>query len=598
LEVWLQERTKGQPLNELAVMRQRVAELEALEAQRRQAEKERERLLTTLQRRNTQLQTAAQVSKSASTILDPVALTAQAVNLIQERFAFYYVGLFLVDEAREYAVLRAGSGEAGRQMLQEAHKLRVGGESMIGWCVAHATARIALDVGQEATRFANPLLPETRSEMALPLISRGRCIGALTVQSVREAAFSEQDVAVLQTVAEQLATAITNARLYEAAQQEIAERKRAEEELRKSEARYRTLVHQAPIGVVRANRAGRITHVNPVAMEILGLSSEQATRRFNLLTLPGLTEAGITDDIHRCMKQGTQITGEYHYALDLGQESTIRLHITPLYARPRDEAVGGVLVMLEDVTEQRRLERQVLQSAKLASIGELAAGVAHEINNPVNGIINYAQLVLNRADLGARERHFMEGILREGNRVAGIVRDLLTFARVENEAHSLAHVPDILQAALKLTGQQLRKGGIILQVEEQADLPRVKCRSHRIQQVFLNLISNARHALNARYPGRDPNKRLDIRVERAEVNGQLYVSTTFYDQGMGIPAHQLPHIFTPFFTTKRPDEGTGLGLAVSYGIVQNHRGDIQVESVEGEYTVFRVYLPVDPGWEV
>ncbi len=197
------------------------------------AERERERLLKNLEKRTTQLQTAAQISKFANTLLDPDQLIRQSVDLIQEQFDFYYVGLFLVDEGREYAVLKAGSGEAGRQMLRDGHRLKVAGPSMIGWCVANAQPRIALDVGCEAVRFDNPYLPETRSEMALPLVSRQRCIGALTVQSTREAAFGLADITVLQAMAEQLAIAIDNAKLYATAKREISERREAEERIRR-----------------------------------------------------------------------------------------------------------------------------------------------------------------------------------------------------------------------------------------------------------------------------------------------------------------------------------------------------------------------------
>jgi PAS domain S-box-containing protein len=193
---------------------------------------ERERLLTDLARRSTQLQTAAEVSRAASSILNPDELMRQVVNLVRERFELYYAGLFLVDqtgewtgEAGRWAVLRAGTGEAGRIQLEQGHKLEIGGESMVGWCVANKQARIALDVGEEAVRFENPLLPETRSEMALPLIVRGQVIGAMTVQSTQESAFSDEDVAVLQTMADQLAVAIENARLFEQAQMR-AERER------------------------------------------------------------------------------------------------------------------------------------------------------------------------------------------------------------------------------------------------------------------------------------------------------------------------------------------------------------------------------------
>jgi signal transduction histidine kinase/ActR/RegA family two-component response regulator len=188
-----------------------------LESEKAAAEAERERLLAALAYRNTQLRTAAQVSKSISTLLEPEKLVNQTVKLIRERFGLYYVGLFLVDETARHAVLQAGTGEAGRQMLAAGHKLEVSGSSMIGQCTAHGEARVALDVvGEEAMRFDNPLLPRTRSEMALPLIGRGqRCIGALTVQSAEEAAFSEEDIATLQVMADQLAIAIENARLYE-----------------------------------------------------------------------------------------------------------------------------------------------------------------------------------------------------------------------------------------------------------------------------------------------------------------------------------------------------------------------------------------------
>jgi PAS domain S-box-containing protein len=196
----------------------------------RQAEREREELLNTLERRSTHLQTAAEVSRAVSSILDPQMLALQVVDLVRERFDLYYAGLFLVDttgewtgEPHRWAVLRAGTGEAGRRMLEQGHKLEVGGASMIGWCIANSQARIALDVGEDAIRFNNPHLPETRSELALPLTMRGCPIGALTIQSSQEAAFSKEDITVLQTMADQLANAIANAQLYEETQRRLRE---------------------------------------------------------------------------------------------------------------------------------------------------------------------------------------------------------------------------------------------------------------------------------------------------------------------------------------------------------------------------------------
>ncbi|MDX9955549.1 MAG: substrate-binding domain-containing protein, partial [Anaerolineae bacterium] len=174
---------------------------------------ETQRLVAETRHRAAQLRTATEIAQITSSILSLEALVDQSVNLLRDRFGYYYVGLFLVEDTGRWAALRAGTGEAGQVMLERSHKLEVGGASMIGQCVAENAARIALDVGTEAVRFDNPLLPETRSELAVPLRSRGRAIGAMTIQSVERMAFLEEDIVVLQTVADQLGNAIETVRL-------------------------------------------------------------------------------------------------------------------------------------------------------------------------------------------------------------------------------------------------------------------------------------------------------------------------------------------------------------------------------------------------
>lgn len=189
-----------------------------------EAEAERARLLEALQYRNTQLRTAADVSKSALAYLDPQELVREAVHIVKDRFGFYYAGLFLKDEAGKVAVLQAGTGEVGQQMTRQGHRLPIEDTSMVGSCILHSVARIADDVQKERVRFANPQLPDTRSEMALPLISQSQgCIGALTVQSTEAGAFTEEDIAVLQTIADHLAIAIENARLHDEIRQHAVE---------------------------------------------------------------------------------------------------------------------------------------------------------------------------------------------------------------------------------------------------------------------------------------------------------------------------------------------------------------------------------------
>jgi signal transduction histidine kinase len=188
---------------------------------------------TALEHRTELLLTGARVSRAASNILDPDDLSQQVVDLVCNRFGLYYVGLFLVEPDGRWATLHAGTGEAGKVMLRNGHQLRIGNTSMVGSCIANKKARIALDVGNEAVRFDNPYLPGTRSELALPLISRGDVIGALSIQSEKEAAFSEEDIIAFQTMGDQLANAIKNSKIYMELESELAQRRHAEKQVRR-----------------------------------------------------------------------------------------------------------------------------------------------------------------------------------------------------------------------------------------------------------------------------------------------------------------------------------------------------------------------------
>jgi len=176
-----------------------------------------------LNRRLGQIRTAADISRSLSSLLDPSALLPSVVDLIRERFDLYYVGLFMIDEKGERAVLRAGTGEAGQAMMVAGHNLGVGSNSMIGWATEHKEARIALDVGEEAVRFNNPHLPLTRSELAMPIVGREKVLGALTIQSDRANAFDENDILIIRGIADSLSIALENAELFTQTQRSLQE---------------------------------------------------------------------------------------------------------------------------------------------------------------------------------------------------------------------------------------------------------------------------------------------------------------------------------------------------------------------------------------
>jgi len=258
--------------------------------------------------------------------------------------------------------------------------------------------------------------------------------------------------------------------------------------------------------------------------------------------------------------------------------------------------IDAIAHTLGETVERRNAEAQVIQASKLASIGELAAGVGHEINNPINGIMNCADILLQNLPADSDEHQFAGLVRSEADRIATIVRNLLAFSRQETEQHSLARLHDVVQATLSLCGKMVASAHIHLHVEVPETLPRLKCRSEQLQQVVMNLIINAIHALDEKYPGQHPEKKLTLQAGELQILGRPFLRLTVEDRGTGIAPQDRERLFDPFFTTKGRDRGTGLGLSVSDGIVKGHGGLISVETEHGKYTRLHVDLPLDSTW--
>lgn len=255
-----------------------------------------------------------------------------------------------------------------------------------------------------------------------------------------------------------------------------------------------------------------------------------------------------------------------------------------------------IILIIRDLSERKRLEeekeemqRQLFQSSKLASIGELSAGVAHEINNPLNAIINFAQLLKDEATPRTEiEERSINGIVDEGERITKIVRNLLTFARRDSHELTRVNIAETINNSTSLFGHQLEKDGINVEIDIAADLPPVKADGSRLRQVIVNMISNAHHALKAKS---ETAKEFRITARTHERADKQLVRIEFYDNGVGIKPEDLDKIFDPFFTTRRDHGGTGLGLSLSFGIIRDYGGVITVESEAGRYTRFIVELP-------
>ena len=251
------------------------------------------------------------------------------------------------------------------------------------------------------------------------------------------------------------------------------------------------------------------------------------------------------------------------------------------------------IILWYENTEKKRIEAEVMNTSHLASIGELAAGVAHEINNPISGIISVAEILKDLYQEKEHGNELLDRIIKEGDRIAKIVNNLLFFSRNRQKIYLPTHVHNILTDSFGLLERQITKEGINLIFSLPSKLPKIKVQSQEIQQVFLNLISNARYALNnKKFQKDDKYKILEIRGQLIDDEVGTFVRVIFYDKGIGIPKNMIGQICNPFFSTKPRGKGIGLGLSICHGIIKSHGGRLKFQSISGEYTKVIVDLPV------
>ena len=269
--------------------------------------------------------------------------------------------------------------------------------------------------------------------------------------------------------------------------------------------------------------------------------------------------------------------GEYHLA------------ITPLV--DPDESVRSILLQARSLTSEESRKVESIRTAQLAAIGELAAGVAHEVNNPINGIINYAQLLLDDADQESLQAELLGRIVQEGDRIATIIHNLLSFARENENEFRQINFKEVIHSCMSLVDHQLKREGIQLELDLAEGSCLIVGNYMQLQQVILNTVNNSRYALNERYPESTPDKRLQIQCGPLETGEGKMIRVVVRDFGTGIPQGILDKLFDPFFTSKPAGKGTGLGLSISYGIVKNHGGTLSVDSILNKYTDMIITIP-------
>jgi len=351
--------------------------------------------------------------------------------------------------------------------------------------------------------------------------------------------------------------------------------------LAKSETKYRRIFEDSMDLIFVADRNGRLVDINPAGVRMLGYEShKQLARRQNLTTIIERPAEG-RELIAEIQRAGFIKDRECMLRTRTGGELAALLSMTT-----RSDAAGRVVEyegIVKDITEHKLMHRQLLQADRLASLGQLASGVAHEINNPLGLILGYTQLLLREGTVAEGMADDLQTIEKQTRNCKKIVEDLLNFARKSGTTLAEVKINQALDAVIDVVRKQLELDNILIRTRYDENLPEIAGDTEKLKQVFMNMLINARQAI-----GKNGEIVITTGVDRS--SRSVFIS--FRDDGPGIAPGILDKIFDPFFTTKPTGQGTGLGLSVSYGIIEDHAGDIRVASVPGAGTEFRIRLPL------
>ncbi len=514
-------------------------------------------------------------------------LAAQVDRRISELFSLQELSYVLsqsiqldriVEEVAKYAA-RFLNADGAIVVLAEGQELRVVAatgtlEPLLGEVSQDADNLVRLAIGGDrievaeggetpAVRLIGGML--VRSAAVAPLRAQGIAIGALAVADRQGGLLSAEERWLFSTVATNASVVLANSRLYEM--------------VRRSEAEWETVFNALAEGIAMVGPTGTVLRANQALARLAGLpESETVGRNFGEMIF-GEPEAvaGLIQAAYR---------GERPVPLLVRSDEThrvVRLTVAPL----ADAEWGSVVILIEDVTEQQLLEAQIIQNDKMASIGQLVSGVAHELNNPLTSIAGLAELLLERPPHPEVPREHLRVIYDQAERAGRIVRNLLTFARKGVPEKTAVDLNDVVARTSLLIMYELQLHGIELESDLSPDGTVVLGDRYELQQVLLNLVTNAVQAVSGLEEGKP--RRIVLTTSRTEDgNAVLRVQ----DTGPGVPAHLVPYLFTPFFTTKAPGEGTGLGLSLSYGLVKAHAGELEYEAAPQGGAEFRVTLPL------
>ena len=397
--------------------------------------------------------------------------------------------------------------------------------------------------------------PEPASWLGAPIAAVGRTIGAVSVEGERAGALGDAALAFVRAVLAQAAIALENARLVEL--------------LSSGKREWEQTVDAINQAICFIDPQGAVRRANRVFAELIKLPVTALPGRPWITLLP----AAWADPVGRLIRS----PGASPVEVRAGERTLIVTAIGT--GEP-----GAAVLLFEDQTEKRRLQDQLLQSEKMSAIGQLIAGVAHDLNNPLASVVGFSDLLGEAADVPPRLAEPLAVIRQEAERASGIVRNLLSFARRQEGERQLQSIRPILESTILLLKNQLMASKIDLTFTAEPGLPEVEVHANQIKQVFVNIINNAAQAIRG---ANRSGGRITV-LAKCWLDG---VAVSIADNGPGMPESVAQHVFEPFFSTKSEGEGTGLGLSICQGIVKEHGGSMTVDPGPGTGATFTVELP-------